>query len=344
VHCDAEPNEREITTPVDLCAADGRLNPDAIGWSRRPLQRANLRGRALRKKRWNYWAVTSPTHLFSATISNLDYAGVVFVYLADFAARTVLEQTVVTPLGWGCALPEAVAQSAAFRSRRLRVELAQDDGGGVRIGVRSPGFAGRGLEAELEVLYPAGHETLSVVVPWNARTFQLTSKHSALPACGTVRLGGDEIRFAVESSFACLDFGRGVWPRDCLWNWGSAAGHAAGRTVGLNLGGRWTDGSGATENALCIDGRLHKIGAELRWDYDRSDFLRPWRIATAHGGRVDLRFTPLLERVARSRVGPIRSAVHQVFGRYEGVMLADDGSPVAVRELLGWAEEHVARW
>jgi hypothetical protein len=343
MRCDAGQDEREIIAPVDLCSADGRLNPEAIGWSRRPLQRANLRGRPLRKKRWNYWAVTSPTHLFSATISNLDYAGVVFVYLADFAAGAVLEQTVVTPLGWGCALPETVAESAAFRSRRLSVDLAQA-AGGVRLAVRAQRFAGRGLEAAFDVVYPPGHETLSVVVPWDARTFQLTSKHNALPACGRVRLGGDEIRFEAESSFACLDFGRGIWPRDCFWNWGAAAGRSAERTIGLNLGGRWTDGTGATENALCLDGRLHKIGAELRWDYDPRDFLRPWRITAPLGSRVDLRFAPLLERTARSRVGPIRSEVHQVFGRYGGVVLADDGSPVAVRDLLGWAEEHVARW
>ena len=37
--------EREINEPVDLAAPDGRrLNPDAVGWSRRPLHRANLRG------------------------------------------------------------------------------------------------------------------------------------------------------------------------------------------------------------------------------------------------------------------------------------------------------------
>ncbi|MEV5398578.1 hypothetical protein AB0N26_20700 [Streptomyces cellulosae] len=37
--------EREITSPVDLCLPDGRLNPAAVGWTRRPLHRANLRGR-----------------------------------------------------------------------------------------------------------------------------------------------------------------------------------------------------------------------------------------------------------------------------------------------------------
>ena len=38
--------EPELTTPVDLCTPDGALlNRAALGWSRRPLHRANLLGR-----------------------------------------------------------------------------------------------------------------------------------------------------------------------------------------------------------------------------------------------------------------------------------------------------------
>ena len=36
--------EREITTPVDLCDANGMLNPKAVGFSRQPLVRANRSG------------------------------------------------------------------------------------------------------------------------------------------------------------------------------------------------------------------------------------------------------------------------------------------------------------
>ena len=52
--------EREITTPVDLCDARGRLAAGAAGWSRHPLHRANLKGPWGRRKRWEYWCVTTP--------------------------------------------------------------------------------------------------------------------------------------------------------------------------------------------------------------------------------------------------------------------------------------------
>ena len=76
--------EREITSPVDLCLPDGRLNPAAIGWTRRPLHRANLRGWG-RRKRWEYWGIVTPTHIVGLVASSLDYAGLYGVYVLDRA-------------------------------------------------------------------------------------------------------------------------------------------------------------------------------------------------------------------------------------------------------------------
>ena len=68
--CDYLPHyqEREITGPMDLCDQKGRLNPDAVGWSRSPLIRANLAGHWPRKKKWNMWNWISPDFVFSATL------------------------------------------------------------------------------------------------------------------------------------------------------------------------------------------------------------------------------------------------------------------------------------
>lgn len=73
-------NEREITEPVSLTHPDGRLNPAATGWARTPLDNADGIGRgeygAGRNKRWEYWAVTTPTHVVALTVSDVDYAPV----------------------------------------------------------------------------------------------------------------------------------------------------------------------------------------------------------------------------------------------------------------------------
>ena len=62
----------ELTAPVDLCLPDGRLNRQAVGFSRRPLHRTPLRGWG-RNKRWEYWGLVTPSHVVGLTMSNLDY-------------------------------------------------------------------------------------------------------------------------------------------------------------------------------------------------------------------------------------------------------------------------------
>jgi hypothetical protein len=65
---------------------------------------------------------------------------------------------------------------------------------------------------------------------------------------------------------------------------------------------------------------------------------------TSTDGRLDLFFTPFLERVAKTNLLVITSEVHQMFGRYAGLVVADDGERLTVDGLVGFAEEHHARW
>lgn len=122
-------HEKAIFAPVNLCREDGRLNPDAVGWSAEPLFNCNLSGRFPRKKRWNYWCTISEECLFSATISSLDYAGMVFVYFLDFKTNTFIEKTITTPLAKGYNIPQNVGETVIFENRRLSVKLLAEAGG-----------------------------------------------------------------------------------------------------------------------------------------------------------------------------------------------------------------------
>jgi hypothetical protein len=80
-------HEPELSSPVEECLPGGRLNPAAIGWSRHPSLIANLPDSLSRKKKWNYWAVTSEALLFSATNANMERAGTAGAYLFDRRTR-----------------------------------------------------------------------------------------------------------------------------------------------------------------------------------------------------------------------------------------------------------------
>lgn len=173
-------HEREITEAVDLCLADGRLNSDAVGWSRQPLHRTNLRGWG-RTKRWEYWCVTTPTHLLAMVVSNIDLIGLYGVYFLDYATGREVNVSRVTPLGRGVRLPESLEDDSSVRvGGKVRVEITTT-ARNVRLQAACPTKDGP-LAADITVEMPAGHETLSVVVPWDERRFQYTSKHTARPA------------------------------------------------------------------------------------------------------------------------------------------------------------------
>jgi hypothetical protein len=324
--------EREITEPVDLCGPDGRLDPGAVGWTRRPLHRANLRGWG-RTKRWEYWGVVTPTHVVGLVLSSLDYAGVHSIYLLDRRSGREIVREAVVPLARGAVLPDrSGAGTASVRTRALSLEFATR---GDTVTLRA---AAEGVDVELTVAHPAGHESLGVVVPWSPRRFQYTVKDVALPVTGRLVVSGEVLAVSGPDSFAVLDHGRGRWPYSMTWNW--AAGSGPGGN-GITLGGTWTDGTGMTENAVVVVGRLHKIGAELRWEYDRREWLRPWRIT---GAGIEVTFTPFHERVARTNLLVVASETHQCFGEFTGWATTDDGARVTLDGLTGWAEEARNRW
>jgi hypothetical protein len=302
----------------------------------------NLPPSLARKKKWNYWAVTSNDLLFSATTADVDIFQLGGAYVFDRRTHRHIEKGVVQSPGT-IAIPETVSGDMVIDHPDMRVALT-DEGAGTRIRVEAADFGGKPLEADIVVDRPEGHETLNVVIPWTDIQFQYTSKQNTLPASGFVRLGDERLDFE-PPAFGCLDYGRGVWPEHTVWNWGSASGVQNGRTIGLNLGARWTDGTGMTENGICVDGRLTKISEDLVFDYDHADMMTPWRVTTAITDRIDLRFEPEYERVSETgrRDGFFTSA-HQVFGCYSGRVTPDGGTSIDVRDLFGWIEDHEARW
>jgi len=336
--------EKELTQPVDLCLPNGRLNPLADGWSRQPLQNCRLYGHPLRKKRWNYWCITSPTHLFSVTLSDVDYAGLPFVYFLDFATGEFIEKTIITPLGKDIVLGDLVPDDAVYEGKGCQISIKKTSGS-VVLHVEVADFGGKRLQAEFQITEPENHESLNVVVPWSEKLFQFTAKNNTLPTEGRVILGGRTIPFDGNRTFATLDFGRGVWPYKGFWNWASFSTRLPdGRTLGANFGAGWTDNTGSTENALCVDGRLIKLSENVIFSYSTQDFKAPWKLRTAETRRVDLIFTPFFERIAKTDMAIIRSEVHQMIGHFDGIIEGEGGEVITVSHAVGWAEDHHSRW
>jgi hypothetical protein len=357
---------RELTETVELCKENGRLNPLAIGWSRVPVQICNLKKNFLRKKYWAYWCITGPDALFSVTISSVDYADLVFAYFLDFSTGEFVEKTITIPFhstfGKGIKFPESPMETVEFENEEVSIQFKRfESGSDVMLRTHWKDFQGRELQSEILVTIPANYECLNVVVPWDHKRYQFTSKQNCLPAKGYFELipgvgiaspsenekSGStpeylKKTFEPETSFACLDYGRGVWPYRASWNWGSFSGRVGTTMIGLNIGGKWTDHTGISENSVYWNGKLYKIPTPIEWTYNRKNFKAPWTMKSAGSDWINLEFQPFFERKAISNMILIYSEVHQCFGRYSGkIKLGSE--EIRVENIIGWAEEHKAR-
>jgi hypothetical protein len=341
-------HEREITEPVDLCDGRGRLSAAARGWSRRPLHLANLRGPWGRRKRWDYWCVISDEVVVSITYADVDYIGLANVWVLDQATGRHWAAGSMKPAARGISLPdEPCTGTMSARGATIEVTL-QETPTQTQLRVVGTSRDGAPIDVDVVVAKPDGHEGLNVVIPWSDRRFQFTSKQNTRPATGVVRVGESSwILDAAHDAWGVLDLGRGIWPYRNRWNWAAGSGHAVdGSLVGVQMGGKWTEGTGHTENALCIDGHLTKIGEELRWDYSWDDPMRPWRVRTPGGGAgsIDLELTPTFDRHDRTSLGVLSMEVHQCFGTWSGTVVGDDGVERRLDGLRGFAEEARNRW
>ncbi|MBS1847295.1 MAG: DUF2804 domain-containing protein [Actinobacteria bacterium] len=340
-------HERELTEPVDLCTPDGHsLNRDAVGWSRVPLQRANLQGSWGRNKRWDYWGILLGDGAVSVTFADLDYVGLVAVNWADFVTRDHGQAAHIAPFGRGIRLPDVPgSRPLHHRSRRLDAEVSEVEGG-TRIIAHWRGSHGGENRLDALVERPDGHESLNVVVPWSATRFQYTSKHQARRVTGSLNLNGVTRPIGADRpAWATLDVGRGRWAYRVIWNWAGGAGTTTdGHTIGIQMGSKWTDGTGVTENGIIVDGRLSKIGEELVWDYDPQRPMEPWHVHSADH-TLELTLTPRWDLPSTLNIGVLANLGHQVFGSWSGTVPRDDGAPLTLGDdVIGFAEEISWRW
>ena len=145
-----------------------------------------------------------------------------------------------------------------------------------------------------------------------------------------------------------LDWGRGVWTYKNTWYWSSLNTVLSdGRKFGFNLGYGFGDTTAATENMLFVDGvadKLEEVTFAIPQKEDGTyDYLAPWKV-TSSDGRVDLTFTPILNRAANMKVLMLASDQNQVFGKFSGTVRLSSGESITPENAVGFAERVFNKW
>lgn len=343
--------QTEITRPIQLLDTRGNLRRP--GYSKTMVQeyrRSDVKASPARLKEWDYYLVNNGRFALALTVADNGYMGLDSVSLLDF--------------GEGWEITKSPLQALTLGRKRLpETSLAGD----VRSSGRGYGLhflhtgEGRTLIAHMDRFGPEGAltarveltetppESMVIATPFDKPAhFYYNQKINCLRASGYVTYGSRTYTFAPADSFAVLDWGRGVWTYENTWYWSSGSGLAPdGATFGWNLGYGFGNTAAATENMLFYKGRAHKLG---RVDFvipgdaeGKPRFREPWKF-TSGDGRLEMDFRPVLDRASCTDVKLIKSDQHQVFGRFTGKAVLDDGQVIEIRDFPGFAEKVCNKW
>ena len=339
----------EITEAIPLLDAQGNLTK--AGYAKRLLpvyRRADVRVKGMRIKEWDYYLVMNDRFALALTVADNDYMGLDSISLLDFETGEQITQSPMQILTRGKKkLPETSAEGDIASSGKGYGIFYKNDGKKRTLIAHMEKFGPCGpMSAKVE-LTEEPEESIVICTPFEkSGHFYYNQKINCMRAKGEVTYNGKTYVFDPADSFGTLDWGRGVWTYKNTWYWGSGSGLVDGVPFGFNIGYGFGDTSAASENMLFYDGKAHKLDQVLfhipRKD-GKDDFLAPWRFASSDG-RFEMDFVPVMDRASKTDVGIICSDQHQVFGRFTGKAILDDGREILLKDFMGFAEKVRNKW
>ena len=342
--------QRRIIIPGPLHDGNGRLVETGYATELiKTYDRSRICTGRSRIKEWDYYAVCSDRFALALTIDHNGYMTMDSISLLDFERKSQITKSVMNlPIFAPRKLP-ASSKSGSIRVAGRGYMLSfENDGISRRLTGFMNKFSGEDTIVFDLLLTDEPKESMVIVTPYkdHPEAFYYNQKINCMRVEGTITLGGREYRCDPADTFAVLDWGRGVWTYDNTWYWASASGLVEGVPFGFNLGYGFGDTSAASENVLVYDGKIHKL-EQVQFDIPvkdgKEDYLSPWTIKDSEG-RLELTFEPIMDRSMKTDLLVICSDQHQVFGRFSGKAVLDDGRELKIENLTGFAEKVRNKW
>lgn len=342
-----------VSDRTDLLDEKGRLTCPGYATSEMwDYERANIKAPSLRIKEWDYYYVGNEHFGVALTIADNSYMGLISASLLDFDTKFQETKSKIIPFTFGkLALPpSADFGETSYQSKKVEMSFCVQEGER-RLRCHFDNFHdGHPLLADIK-LTDLPQDRMCIATPFykKPRHFYYNQKINLMHATGYVQLGEKSYKLGASPlDMGLLDWGRGVWTYKNTWYWSSLNTVLAdGRKFGFNLGYGFGDTTAATENMLFVDGvadKLEDVVFEIPQKEDGSyDYLSLWKV-TSPEGRVDLTFTPILNRAAKMSVAMLASDQNQVFGKFDGTVTLKSGEVISVSGAVGFAERVFNKW
>lgn len=342
-------------TPGKLLNEKGHLNQAGYATSLvKEYRRQDIKAPALRIKEWDYYLIYNDRFAIALTMDDNAYMSMLSASFIDF---TVPEETTVSPMGimpmGKVALPSSSVSGIShlkLADKKTPAEFTFTAENGVRkLQCKMENFKnGKPFICDI-ALTEEPRDSMVIATPFAGapKAFYYNQKIIGMRASGSVSVDGKLYTLNPDETFGLLDWGRGVWTYENTWYWGAGHGVVDGHVVGFNIGYGFGDTSAASENMIFVDGIAHKIDGVTfnipKTSDGKDDFIKPWTF-TSTDGRFEMDFIPVIDRASCTDVKLICSDQHQVFGKFTGKIVLDDGTVIQLKDFMGFAEKVHNKW
>lgn len=316
----------------------------------RKYDRKQIKGHKWKIKEWDYYIITDGKKAVALTIADNSYMSLASVSVIDFEKPCYKTTSEMKFFSFGkLNLPSSVENGDLhYNSKRVKMSFEKYDEKRVLKCKFTSFWDKADFECEL-TLTDFPQDQMTIATPFDKPyAFYYNTKINCMRASGYFKINNTVYDFCDDVSLGTLDWGRGIWTYKNTWYWSSLQTRLDdGRTFGFNLGYGFGDTTAASENMLFVDGVAHKLDRvvfNIPTDKKgKDDFMSPWTFAD-NEGRLKLDFTPIIDRKDITDIGVIASKQHQVFGKFSGTVVLDDGIELKITDKIGFAEKVFNKW
>lgn len=346
--------QNNVTEKQRLLDSNGNIkNPGyskSLVWE---YSRDDIKAKKSRIKEWDYYYISDGRYALCLTIADMGYVGANSISVIDFAKpwQATNSDIILFPMG-KLKMPTVSDIGNCYAKAGKSEFTFENDGETRHLHGYYKNYDKKGNDLSYDiVIKDAPKETMVIATPFDKdKYFYYNQKINCMTASGWFMINDQQFNFDEKETLATLDWGRGVWTYDNTWYWGSLQTRLKdGSTFGFNIGYGFGNTSAASENMLFYNGTSHKLeDVDFGIPNDNQKGVEPsymhkWHF-TSSDNRLDLIFEPIIDRYEPFDLKVMCMIPHQVFGRFYGKCILDDGKVIELNGDLGFAEKVHNKW
>jgi len=295
-------------------------------------------------KRFQYFGGISDDLIFGCALADLRYIGAAFIYVYRLSDGKMQTWQFKKPLSFGLDLTNRPDNGVStFKSGKHQIQMRyQLNSQGERRKLLDINF-GSELTIQAKMIESSDFQVMALCTPTAVNGWVYAQKTAALGVSGFVKCKLGSFDLQQSNCYGHHDFSAGYMRRETFWNWACFSGTSNSKSQALGLNVSWgVNETGYSENCFWVGNHLHTL-PQVQFKFDRDDEHSNWRISSQNK-QINLSFKPEGMHKERLNAGLMATNFKQIFGRFNGYLMTEDGQRFEIENQYGFVEDQYSKW